>query len=138
MKRIHGCRIANSIYNSFHCSFLRSLFPLFFSKRFVSFLDVAFLIVLTSLDCRSRGTTKEETLIDAEHASFSVKITLAFAFFSLLLPLLLLSARSSRRQGQTRSLSPAVEPASFTRCTKADVQVLVLFLIFSFYLEIPR
>lgn len=94
--------------------------------------------MLTLLDCRSRGTTKEETLIDAEHASFSVKITLAFAFFSLLLPLLLLSARSSRRQGQTRSLSPAVEPASFTRCTKADVQVLVLFLIFSFYLEIPR
>lgn len=90
------------------------------------------------VDCRSITlVARRRTLIDAEQASFSVKITLAFAFFLLLL-LLLLSARSSSRQGQTRSLSPAVEPASFTRCTKADVQVLVLFLIFSFYLEIPR
>lgn len=64
----------------------------------------------------------KETLIDAEHASFSVKITLAFAFFSLLL--LLLSAGKDRQEAFLRRLNRPLSPVAQSPCIIFNILVL--------------
>lgn len=73
----------------------------------------------------------KEALIDAEHASFSVKITLAFAFFSLLL---LLSAGKDRQEAFLRRLNRPLSPVAQSPCIIFNILVIRYFN----YLEIPR